>query len=67
MREKSRIHKRLFTINEAATYLARSPWSVRELLWAGKIAYIQDGPGGKIYIDIKDIDNYIDRLKQVFV
>lgn len=64
-KEGSRIiAKRLYTLKEAALYLGRSPWSMRELVWAGKIRFIKDGR--KMYFDIKDLDNYIDKNKTTF-
>lgn len=56
--------KRLYTIKEAALYLGRSVWSMRELVWSGKIPFIKDGR--KFYFDIKDLDDYIDRNKTTF-
>jgi excisionase family DNA binding protein len=53
--------KRLYTINEAAHYLGRSAWAVREMLWAGKIPYIKDGR--RVLVDIKDMDAWIERTK----
>lgn len=56
--------KRLYSLKEAAVYLGRSDWSVREMLWSGKLPYIREGK--KIYLDINDLDAWIDRTKQVF-
>ncbi|MGD0488256.1 MAG: helix-turn-helix domain-containing protein [Syntrophorhabdales bacterium] len=56
--------KRLYDIKEAAFYLGRSVDSLRELLWAGKIKFIKDGK--RIYLDVRDMDAYIDRIKQQF-
>jgi len=35
------IPKRLYSIAEAAVYLGRSVWAVREMLWAGKIPFVK--------------------------
>lgn len=59
------VRKRLFTIKEAAVYLGRPVWGVRELIWAGKLPYIQDGR--KYYLDVNDLDKYIERVKVVFL
>ncbi len=56
--------KRLYDIKEADFYLGRSVDSLRELIWAGKIDFIKDG--GRIYLNVRDIDTYIDRVKQRF-
>lgn len=57
--------KRLFTIKEAALYLARPISGVRTLLWKGRIPYIQDGR--KQYLDIGDLDQYIERNKATMI
>ncbi|HOE73140.1 MAG TPA: helix-turn-helix domain-containing protein [Deltaproteobacteria bacterium] len=55
------MRKRLFTIKEAAVYLGRPVWGVRTLIWNGRIPVIQDGR--KYFIDINDLDDYIERQK----
>lgn len=37
------LKKRLFTLKEAADYLGRSEWGVRELIWGGKIPVVRTG------------------------
>jgi len=59
-----RITKRLYSIQEAAIYLGRSTWSVREMIWAGKIPYIKDGK--RIFVDIRDLDEWIEKNKTTF-
>jgi len=56
--------KRLYTLKEAACYLGRSDWSVREMLWSGKLPYVKDGK--RIFLDIRDLDEWIDGTKKVF-
>jgi len=63
--QRKRLAKRLYTIKEAAEYLGRSTWSMRELVWAGKIPFIKDGR--KFYFDIKDLDEYIEKNKSMFI
>jgi hypothetical protein len=55
--------KRLYEIKEAF-YLGRSVDSLRELIWAGKIKFIKGGK--RIYLDVRDMDAYIERVKQQF-
>jgi excisionase family DNA binding protein len=57
------IDRRLLSLKEAAYYLGRSIWSVRELIWKGALPYIQDGR--KQYLDIIDLDRYIELHKKV--
>lgn len=56
--------KRLYSIKDAAVFLGRSDWSVREMLWAAKLPYIKDGK--RIFIDIVDLEAWIERNKQTF-
>lgn len=58
------IPKRLYSIEEAAKYLGRSLWAVREMLWAGKIPYVKDGK--RILLDIRDMDSWIEKNKAQF-
>jgi excisionase family DNA binding protein len=58
--------KRLYTLSEAAQYLGRSDWSMRELIWAGEIPVVRGNGNRKIFLDIKDIDEYIDRNKSIY-
>lgn len=55
--------KRLLTLKEAAEYLGRSLYSMRTLVWDGKVPVVQDGR--KMWVDIMDLDNYIDHNKRV--
>ena len=54
--------KRLYNLKEAALYLGRTVWGIRELIWSGRIPVIQDGR--KQYIDIYDLDKYIEGNKK---
>ena len=55
------LKKRLYSIPEAAEYLGRSVWSIRELIWAGKLPSVK--VGRSIHLDIIDLDNWIERNK----
>lgn len=57
--------KRLYTLNEAANYLGRTLWSMRELVWAGKISVVRDGK--RIFVDIADLDSYVTRNKTTYL
>ncbi|MGA2331305.1 MAG: helix-turn-helix domain-containing protein [Syntrophales bacterium] len=59
------IPKRLFNLREAAQYLGRPVSGVRTLIWSGKLPFLQEGR--KQYIDIKDIDSFIERCKTTMV
>jgi excisionase family DNA binding protein len=62
--KKERPAKRLYSIKEAAIYLGRSEWAVREMIWAGKLPYVKDGRW--ILLDIHDMDEWIDKNKTRF-
>ncbi len=62
---EKRISQRLYTVKDAAVYLGRTVWGVRELIWSGELPVIKSGRGGKQYIDVLDMDAFIDRNKAV--
>lgn len=55
--------KRLYNLKEAAEYLGRSEWSMRELQWKGALPVVRDGR--RIYFDIQDLDSYIESNKVI--
>ena len=59
------LRKRLYTLKEASTYLGKTMWGIRSLVWSGKISYVKDGR--KIWLDQVDLDQYIERMKVRFV
>jgi excisionase family DNA binding protein len=57
------IPKRLYSVDDAAVYLGRSVWAIREMLWAGKIPYVKDGR--RTLLDIRDMDTWIENNKML--
>src|SRR5579871_4194646 len=57
---------RLLRSRAAASYLAISPWKLRELVRRGIIPVICDEPGGAWRFDRGDLDAYIQRTKRTF-
>ena len=57
------IPKRLYSVDEAAVYLGRSVWGLREMVWAGKLPIIRDGR--RILLDINDLDKWIDNNRTI--
>lgn len=49
--------KRLYSIQEAADYLALSTWTVRELIWKGELPHVR--LGRRILLDLQDLDALI--------
>jgi hypothetical protein len=58
--------KRLFTLREAAKYLGRGIWGVRELVWGRKIPVVISEGGRKWFFDIQDLDDFIQRSKSYY-
>jgi len=53
--------KRLYTLPEAAKYLGRTLWSMRELVWKGSIPIVRERK--RIFVDIQDLESYVMRHK----
>jgi hypothetical protein len=60
------VRKRLFTLKEGAEYLGRTVWGVRELIWSQVIPVVKQGGCRKIYLDINDLDAFIEKNKAVY-
>jgi excisionase family DNA binding protein len=58
--------KRLYTIREAAAYLGRTEWGVRDLIWSREIPVVKGASRRKIYIDINDLEAYVTRNKSEY-
>jgi excisionase family DNA binding protein len=65
-RIKNPLPKRLYTIKEAAEYLGRGVWGVRDLIWKGILPVVKMEGGKKLYLDIRDIDLFIDKNKAIY-
>lgn len=59
--------KRLYTLKEAATYLGRSEWGMRELAWAGRIPVVKPEGGRRIFFDIEDLEDFITQNKSIYL
>ena len=57
----SLVHKRLYSVAEAAMYLGRSEWAVRRLIWAGELPEVRTGR--RVHVDLHDLDRFIERHK----
>ena len=57
--------KRLYTLKEAADYLGRTLWSMRELVWSGKLPIVRDGK--RIFVDINDLELYVSKNKTTYL
>ncbi len=68
IKEKSKGHrigtpglpKRLYTVREAAHYLGLGVDTVRDMIYSKTFRIIQRGKNGKILLDVREIDRWID-------
>jgi len=58
--------KRLYTLKESASYLGRSVWGMRDLIWSQVIPVVKQQGSRKIYIDITDLDGFIEKNKVLY-
>ena len=57
----SRAGRRLLTLREAAQVLGLSPYSVRRLIWAGKLPAVR--LTRRIQVDLRDVERLIEQTK----
>jgi len=55
---------RLLPIKQAAQYLGLTVWAIRERIWAGQIPVVQFPGGRKQYIDMQDLESFIQNNKK---
>jgi len=60
------VRKRLYTLKEGAAYLGRSEWGMRELIWAGAIPVVKPQTARKIFLDINDLDRFVEANKSIY-
>ena len=58
--------KRLYTLKEAAQYMGRSEYSMRELMWSRYIPVVKGENARKAYFDIADLENSIIQNKTFY-
>ena len=56
---------RLLPLKKAADYIGLTVWALRERIWAGDIPVVRFPGGRKQFIDVKDIEAFIERNKTV--
>jgi hypothetical protein len=56
---------RLMPLKKAADYLGLTVWALRERIWAGHIPVVQFPGGRKQYVDVRDIEGFIDTHKKI--
>ena len=58
---------RLLPLKKAAEALGLTEWAMRERIWAGDIPVVRFPGGRKMYIDVRDIEKFIERNKMTFM
>lgn len=53
--------KRLFTVEEAAKYLGRTPYAIRHMIAKGILPVVRRD--GRVYLDREDLDRWIEMRK----
>jgi excisionase family DNA binding protein len=61
MKHGNTIEPRLLSQHDAATYLAISYWTLRDLIFRREIPFVKIGR--RILVDRMDLDAYLDRSK----
>ena len=55
---------RLLSLKKAAEYLGLTTWAMRERIWAGEIPVIRFNGGRKMFIDVQDVEQFIEQNKR---
>ena len=55
---------RLLPLKDAADWLGLTVWAIRERIWAGQIPVVQFPDGRKQYIDVQDLETFIQSNKR---
>jgi len=56
---------RLLPLKDAAQWLGLTVWAMRERIWAGQIPVVQFPGGRKMYVDVRDLEAFIEKNKRV--
>ena len=58
---KTALPRRLCSLADAASYLAVSDWTVRQMIWRGDLPHIRRGK--RVLLDLQDLERWIAREK----
>jgi hypothetical protein len=58
---------RLLPLKDAAQWLGLTVWAMRERIWAGQIPVVQFPGGRKQYIDVRDLEAFIEKNKRLII
>jgi hypothetical protein len=54
---------RLLPLKKAADYLGLTIWSIRERAWNGDIPFVRFPNGRKMFFDVNDLEDFINKNK----
>lgn len=57
--------RRLLRLREAAQYLSLSPWKLRIIVQSGQLPIVKYGENAPWLLDVRDLDGWVGRNKQV--
>ena len=57
--------RRLLRLREAAQYLSLSPWKLRIIVQSGQLPIVKYGENAPWLLDVRDLDGWVERNKQV--
>ena len=60
------IGPRLLPLKKAAEVLGLTTWAMRSRVWSGDIPVVRFPGGRKMYVDVRDIEKFIERNKMTF-
>ena len=61
----NRMSPRLLPLKEAAKYIGLTVWGIRERIWAGDIPVVRFPGGRKMFVDVRDLEKFIEANKTV--
>ena len=65
LRIGSPLSPRLLPLKKAAEWLGISTWGLREQVWKGNLPVFRFPDGRKMYLDIRDLEEFISKNKVV--
>jgi hypothetical protein len=57
--------RRLMRLREAAQYLCLSPWKLRHIIQSGQLPIVRYNDNAPWLLDVRDLDGWVDRNKQI--
>ena len=57
---------RLLPLKKGAEYLGLTVWAMRERVWSGDIPVVRFPQGRKMYVDVRDLEVFIQQNKTTF-